>query len=304
MSFSAEVKSELCRAEIGKKCCVRAECYGLLLYCSQFSSREIRLLTESDELAARLPRLFQRAFQVEFDRRPGPGEGGKRTFSITAPDKLDTVFETFGLERMETVAHHVNFAVLEEEHCRTAFFRGAFLAGGSVTDPGKRYHLELATSHFYVSREMAALLGEAGFQPKETRRKADYITYFKQSEAIEDLLTAIGAPISAMEVMNAKAEKALRGGVNRQVNCETANLDKTVAAAAGQIEVIQRLADLGLLDELPDKLKEAVDLRVAYPDKTLSELAQLCDPPVSKSALNHRLRKIMAMERRGGAEGE
>lgn len=298
MSFSSEVKNELCRADIGKKCCARAECYGMLLYCNQFSSREIRLITESDELSARLPRLFQRAFQVEFDRRPVPGETGKRTFAITEPDKLNAVFEVFGLDRLETVAHHVNFAVLEEEHCRTAFFRGAFLAGGSVTDPEKRYHLELDTSHGYVSREMTALMQEAGFAPKETRRAANYLTYFKQSEAIEDFLTAIGAPVSAMEVMNAKAEKALRGGVNRQVNCETANLDKTVAAAAEQIETIQRLADLGLLDGLPDKLKETVDLRVAYPDKTLTELAALCDPPVTKSALNHRLRKIMAMEKK------
>ncbi|MFQ9411399.1 MAG: DNA-binding protein WhiA [Evtepia gabavorous] len=130
-------------------------------------------------------------------------------------------------------AHHINFGMLEETHCRLSFLRGAFLAGGSVTDPQKGYHLELATTHLRVSRELDTLLLELGYAPKETTRKANYITYFKQSEAIEDLLTAIGAPVSAMELMNAKAEKLLRNGVNRRVNCEAANVDKTVDAALG-----------------------------------------------------------------------
>ena len=177
------------------------------------------------------------------------------------------------------------------------FFRGAFLAGGSVTDPAKRYHLELSTPHLSVSRELRALLLECGFTPKETTRKANSITYFKQSEAIEDFLTAIGAPLAAMEIMNAKAEKDLRGSINRRVNCDAANLDKAVDAAQGQIEAIYRLEERGMLEELPDKLKEAVDLRVAHPELTLAQLAELCEPPVSKSAFNHRLRKLMEMAR-------
>ena len=162
--------------------------------------------------------------------------------------------------------------MLEEEHCRLAFFRGAFLAGGSVTDPAKRYHLELSTPHLSVSRELRSLLLEAGFTPKETTRKGNSVTYFKQSEAIEDFLTAIGAPLAAMEIMNAKAEKDLRGSVNRRVNCDAA-------------------------EELPDKLKEAVDLRVAHPEFTLTQLAELCNPPVSKSAFNHRLRKLVSLSK-------
>ena len=157
-----------------------------------------------------------------------------------------------------------------------------------MTDPAKRYHLELSTPHLSVSRELRALLLECGFTPKETTRKANSITYFKQSEAIEDFLTAIGAPLAAMEIMNAKAEK---------VNCDAANLDKAVDAAQGQIEAIYRLEERGMLEELPDKLKEAVDLRVAHPELTLAQLAELCEPPVSKSAFNHRLRKLMEMAR-------
>ena len=209
--------------------------------------------------------------------------------------KLSALWSVFGHDPAEALVHHINYAVLEEDHCRTAFLRGAFLAGGSVTDPAKRYHLELATSHLSVSRELHALLLEMGFSPKESRRKANAITYFKQSYAIEDFLTAMGAPLAAMELMNAKAEKDLRGSINRRVNCDAANLDKAVDAAQGQIEAIYKLEERGMLENLPDKLKEAVDLRMAHPELTLSQLAELCDPPVSKSAFNHRLRKLMEL---------
>lgn len=294
MSFSTQAKAELCRAPLNRKCCAQAEAYGVLLYCSLSTPAEVRITTESPEFAARLPQLFQKAFQVRFDRLPAEG-AGKRIFSITQPDKLSALWSVFGHDPAEALVHHINYAVLEEDHCRTAFLRGAFLAGGSVTDPAKRYHLELATSHLSVSREFHALLLEMGFSPKESRRKANAITYFKQSDAIEDFLTAMGAPLAAMELMNAKAEKDLRGSINRRVNCDAANLDKAVDAAQGQIEAIYKLEERGMLENLPDKLKEAVDLRMAHPELTLSQLAELCDPPVSKSAFNHRLRKLMEL---------
>ena len=296
MSFSSDVKAELCRTALSRRCCAQAEAYGVLLYCGQFDARQVRITTESTDFAARLPALFKKAFQMTFDRVPEEG-AAKRIFTLTAADKLAALGESFGYHPAESLAHHINFAVLEEDHCRTAFFRGAFLAGGSVTDPSKRYHLELATPHRSVSRELRALMQEAGFSPKESCRKANYITYFKQSEAIEDFLTAIGAPLAAMELMNAKAEKDLRGSVNRRVNCDAANLDKAVEAAQSQIEAIYRLEERGMLEELPDKLKEAVDLRMAHPEMTLTQLAELCDPPVSKSAFNHRLRKLMELSR-------
>ncbi len=294
MSFSAQVKGELCRIPLSRKCCAQAEAYGVLLYCSLSTPTQVRIATESSDFAQRLPALFQKAFQVRFDRLPKEGTG-KRIFSITDSCKLSALWSVFGHDPAETLVHHINFAPLEEEHCRCAFLRGAFLAGGSVTDPSKRYHLELSTSHLSVSRELHALLLEMGFAPKEGRRKANAITYFKQSNAIEDVLTAMGAPLSAMALMNAKAEKDLRGSVNRRVNCDAANLDKAVDAAQGQIEAIYTLEQRGMLEGLPHKLKEAVDLRMAHPELTLSQLAELCDPPVSKSAFNHRLRKLMEL---------
>ena len=296
MSFSSETKRALCREPLSRRCCAQAEAYGVLLYCNRFDAGEIRIVTESPDLARRLPGLFWKAFHVEFDRLPPPdAPAGKRIFTVEAPDKLCAVCAVFGYDPAQSLAHHINYAALEEEHCRTAFFRGAFLAGGSVTDPAKRYHLELATSHYSVSREMSALLLDAGFSPKETTRKANYVTYFKQSEAIEDFLTALGAPLAAMQIMNAKAERSLLGSINRKVNCDAANLDKTVEAAQEQIEAIGRLEARGALEALPDKLRQTARLRVEYPELTLSQLAELCDPPVTKSCLNHRLRKLMEL---------
>ena len=297
MSFSSQVKSELCRVPLNRTCCAQAEAYGVLLFCSLSTPAQVRITTESPEFADRLPTLFQKAFQTRFDRLPAAG-AGKRVFSITQPDKLSTLWAVFGHDPSEALAHHIHFAVREEPHRRSPFLRGAFLAGGSVTDPAKRYHLELSTSHLSVSRELHALLLEMGFSPKESRRKANAITYFKQSNAIEDVLTAMGAPLSAMALMNAKAEKDLRGSINRRVNCDAANLDKAVDAAQGQMEAIYTLEARGMLEGLPDKLKEAVDLRMAHPELTLSQLAELCDPPVSKSAFNHRLRKLMMLAKR------
>ncbi len=297
LSFSAQIKRELCKSALQHKCCVQAEAYGVLLYCSAFRRDGIRIATESESFAARLPVLFKKAFQVEFDQLPSD-QAGKRVFFITDPAKISAIGATFGHDPDESVALHINFAVLEEEHCRTAFFRGAFLAGGSVTNPEKDYHMELVTCHYNVGREMPALLQESGFNPKSTQRKANYVTYFKQSEYIEDVLTASAAPVAAMEIMNAKVEKNLRGSVNRRVNCEAANLDKTVDAAMEQIEAIRKLEERGALEDLPEKLSEAARLRRSHPELTLTQLAGLCSPPVSKSAFNHRLRKLIALAQR------
>ncbi len=291
MSFSSETKAELCRQEILRKCCAQAECYGILLYANRFGHREARIITESADLAARLPILFKRAFHITFDRLPEE-ESGKRVFSVTDPDKLSQLWAAFGYDPGTSVAHHINFAVLEEDHCRAAFFRGAFLAGGSVTDPSKSYHLELNTTHRSVDRELLTLLREAGFDPKSAERNGVHMAYFKRSEDIADLLTAMGAPLAAMELMNAKAEKDLRGGVNRRVNCDAHNLDKAVDAAQAQLEVIRRLSERMDLSELPPKLAEAAKLRLDNPDLTLTELSALCQPPITKSSLSHRLKKL------------
>ena len=293
MSFSFDTKNELCKIPVQRLCCARAEAYGILLYCNTFHSAEVRIITENPNFAARLPKLFQRAFNLQFDRRPEPEQAGKLIFQMTDPQKLAHMINLFGYSPQQNPVLHINFGLLEEECCRAAFLRGVFFAGGSITDPLKRYHLELATSHLQVSRELEVLLRENDFPPKSVTRNGSYVTYFKQSDQIEDFLTLIGAPVAAMNIMSAKLEKDLRNSVNRRLNCDSANLDKAVEAAQEQMESIRRLEAAGLLEQMPDKLKQTAALRLENPELTLSELAEKFDPPVTKSCLNHRLRKLV-----------
>ena len=295
-SFAYKVRSELCRTAVQRLCCARAEAYGVLLYCNTFTSREIRIITENPEFAARLPRLFQRAFTLRFDRLPEEDTGrGKLIFQITQQDKLNKIINQFGYDPRQNPVLHVNFGMLEDECRRTAFLRGAFLSGGSVTDPEKRYHLELATSHLQASREVSALLTELGFFPRSVMRSGSAVIYFKQSEHIEDFLTKIGAPASAMDIMTAKVDKEIRNGANRAMNCDMANVNKTLDAALEQKNAIEKLQQRGALENLPDKLRQTALLRLQYPELSLTQLAERCDPPVTKSCLNHRMRKLMSM---------
>ena len=295
MSFSSDAKAELCRARIDKKCCAVAESYGVLLYCNTFSQSEIRVITASADFAARLPKLFRRAFSVGFDVQPDEEAGGKRSFLIRDGEKLKKIFDAFGAEWDGTLSHHVNFGVIEEECDRVSFLRGAFLAGGSVTDPEKRYHLELATPHHAVARESYSVLLEQGFTARETQRGGNHLLYFKQADTIADFFTALGAPSAAMGVMTAKVEKEMRNTITRQINCDSANADKVVAAAQEQIDAIRRIAKEIGLDALPEPLKDAALLRITNPAASLADLAQLSFPKVTKSCLSHRLKKLMSM---------
>ena len=297
MSFAYDVKAELCKAPLSRSCCAVAEGCGVLLYASTFSAGEVRIVTENDEFAARLPRLFQRAFGVKFDELPEEKKVGKLVLRITREDKLEAIWRALGYDRRAHFALHLNFALLEEECCRAAFLRGAFLSCGSVTDPQKRYHLELATSHVQAGREVEAMLRDMGFEPKNVMRQGSLITYFKSSEHIADLLTLIGAPGRALEIVSAKIEKEMRNTVNRRVNCDAANLDKTVMAAREQVEAFTRLTESGAIGDLPVKLQEVAVARLLQPELTLSELAATFDPPLTKSCLNHRIRKLMEIAR-------
>ena len=216
-------------------------------------------------------------------------------FQISAGEKLDHIIDLLGYDPRQSLALHINFAMVEEECCRAAFFRGCFFAGGSVTDPSKRYHLELTSSHLQASRELEVLLRESGYPPKSVARNGSSVTYFKQSDQIEDFLTLIGAPVAPMRIMSAKLEKGIRNSVNRRLNCDSANLDKAVEAAQSQGAAIRKLEAAGRLKELPDKLRETAALRLEYPELSLSELAETFDPPGTKSCLNHRLRKLVEL---------
>ena len=296
VSFSANTKAEICRAVPQKNCCALAQCFGILLFCNSFSSSNIRVITESREFAQNLPKFFRRAFGFGFDIQPEEGSGGKLNFQITDPQKISKIMEAFGFTPEDTLALHINLSVIEDECCKTAFLKGAFLAGGSVTDPSKAYHLELATTHHIVAREAYALIREMlGFYPKSADRGGGQVLYLKQSDQISDCLTFLGAPVGAMGIMEARLEKELNNKVNRRCNCDDANTSKVVEAAQEQLAAIRVLRESGIAEQLPHKLLQALIAREENPESSLTELAAMMEPPITKPAMNHRLQKLVQM---------
>ena len=215
--------------------------------------------------------------------------------------KLSRILDCFGFDQ-QTLALHVNLPVVEEECCKASFLRGAFLAGGSVTDPGKGYHMELVTTHHSVCRETDALIRETmGFAPKSAARGGGQVLYLKQSEQIADFLTYLGAPVAAMGIMEARLEKELNNKVNRRCNCDDANITKVVEAAQEQLAAIRTLEQTQRLDSLPGKLLQAAQARQDNPSASLSELAAMMDPPITKPAMSNRMKKLVSLAKEGTA---
>lgn len=297
-SFSASAKTEICRIIPQEHCCALAESFGILLFCNSFRSDGIKIITESKDFAAVLPKLFKKAFGIAFDSQTGEGQGGKFVFQISSSDKLQTIMHAFGFDPKDTLSLHVNFPVVENDCCKASFLRGAFLSGGSVTDPEKGYHLELATTHQSVARECYTIVQEVfGITPKLTMRGGGQVIYLKQSEQIADFLTFLGAPVASMGIIEARLEKELKNRVNRRCNCDDANITKVVEAAQEQLTAIRILREKGLLESLPQKLQQAAAAREENPEATLTELAQLMNPQITKPAMNHRLKRLVELSK-------
>ena len=212
--------------------------------------------------------------------------------SVTVPkDSCKQVFERFGHSREVTL--RLNRAVLDCENCISAFVRGAFLVCGAVTNPQVDYHLEFSVPYLNLSNDLVTLLGEVGLHPRTVRRKGSYVVYFKESEQIEDCLTLMGAMGASLELMNVKILKSIRNNVNRAANCESANIDKTVAAALVQAEAVHKIENAIGLDALPEELRELCRLRLENPDFSLRALGEHLDPPISRSGVNHRFQRIL-----------
>lgn len=177
--------------------------------------------------------------------------------------------------------------------CLPHYIRGLFIAFGSVTDPAKGHHLEFSFPSDAERDEAAEKLTDFGFEPKKAVRKGKYIAYYKSSEVIEDLLCSIGANSAAFDLMNEKIISAIRGDTNRQVNCDSANINKMISASKRHIDAIKAITDAGIMNELPEYLKEAARIRTEFPEASLADLGMKFDPSISKSGVNHRLEKIV-----------
>ena len=295
LSFSAKAKAEICKTVPSKRCCALAEAFGILLFCNSFGAGGIRIITECRDFADMLPKLFKKAFDLEFDVLPDREAHGKLLFQITDTEKLELIMEEYGFSLEETLSLHINLPVVEDDCCKAALLKGAFLAGGSVTDPEKGYHMELTTTHHSVAREGFVLMHEVlGCEPKLAARGGGQVLYLKQNDMISDFLAYLGAHVASMAIIEAKLEKELNNKVNRRCNCDDANLSKVVEAAQEQLSVIRTLRERGVLSKLPQKLQQAAKAREKNPEASLTELAAMMEPPISKAAMNHRMKQLVS----------
>ena len=191
-----------------------------------------------------------------------------------------------------TLDYRIDEKMVETDDEKRAYIRGAFLGGGSVTNPEKNYHLEFVTHSEEYAQDLCELINSCGLNSKVIQRKNSFIVYIKEGEQIVDILNIMGAHSCLLELENIRIMKEMRNNVNRLVNCETANLSKTVNAAVRQVESIKFIQSKIGLKRLPQNLREIAELRLEYPDESLKELGEMLDPPVGKSGVNHRLRKI------------
>lgn len=301
MSFSAEIKHELMKIEEMPDCCAHAMAYGMLLFGRSFDAADISLLTDNPDVAGKYAELVERVCGVSVDRVVS--EAGKVTCEIKdEADRLKVLscFSTTGNERVKRIdrGNLLNESGDTSENincCNAAFLRGAFLSCGTASDPNKSYHIEFVVPYRALSLDILKLLTDYGLKAKHMVRRYINVIYIKDSECIEDLLTIMGAPISALSIMNIKIYKDLRNQTNRRNNFENANLSKTATAAYDQISAIKKLKSSGDFALLSEELKIIADLRIENEEASLREIGEMCTPPLSRSAVNHRLKKLIAL---------
>lgn len=292
MSFASDLKDELCKEVPEEESALHALLYGFLLFSYKFRADEISFSVLHEPTA----RLFAEALMTHC------GVPAKITFKERVRGTLYKVCIEKASERrkvMDAFYHvpgephlRINRANIENEEDVRYFLRGAYLVCGSLTNPEKDYHCEFDVSYMNLCKDLSALIGEALAQPKSTIRRGSYMVYYKESENIEDLLTYIGAPMSAVELMNIKIIKDIKNRVNRRMNCDNANLDKTLNASFQQVQDIKYIFDVKGNTFLSEELRTVAEIRLENPDMSLRELGESVEPPLSRSGVNHRLKRI------------
>lgn len=312
MSFSDEVKHELIRIEIdaNNKLAFEAELAGLIRMDGviQIISQKlaVRINFFHGDLARKIYSLIKSNynFKLEIVVKECNHFSRQHLFQLVLPPQegiRDFLFKLGFLDEDNSLIFKIKNEFMNNKNCQKAYLRGAFLGGGSVNSPQSEYHLEFRCEHQEQARDLLRLLKNFNLKGHLTERKDKYVIYFKGYEEITLLLNIIGAHQALLKMEDVQVLKEVKNNVNRRVNCETANLDKTVKAAMGQLENIQLIEENGSLEELSEGLKEISRLRKAHPYASLKELGEFLNPPLSKSGVNHRLRRIrkIAQEIRG-----
>ena len=293
MSFSSDVKTELCAVRPENGCCLAAQAYGMLEFSRAFSLSDITVQSENEAVATLCAELFPLVCRVPSPPiKKSSRAGGGYTVSVAEVGPRRRVIERFG-HSGSAVSLRINRANFDCETCASSFLRGVFLACGAVSNPQNDYHLEFSVPYLKLSQDLSALCWELGIRVKSVVRKGNYVLYLKGSEQIEDCLALMGASNAALEMMNVQMIKDIRNKVNRIANCETANIDKTVAAASAHIQAIRKIEQTIGLDKMPVDLQEVARIRVNNPEFSLRELGQALEPPLTRSGVNHRLARIV-----------
>ena len=310
-SFSRQVKNELVRYPYKKRCCALAELQAFLQMSGRLTINKkavsITLPTQSASVARRIFSLFKFCFAVSpeilFCRRNKLRRNS--TFLLRVPDKDDAFLVLRELGFLKTASESDGRPVLKpywqncasesglmEKCCQRAYLRGCFLAGGSINNPNMPYHLEIVTPYYSYAQLIIGMLSSFNLEGRYFKRKEDFVVYLKGAEKIGEFLRIVSAHNALLAFENVRIVKGVRNRINRLVNCETANLTKTVFASQEQIGNIGLIEETMGLKALPPTLRQVAQLRLRFPEATLQELGEMAVPPLSKSAVNHRLRRI------------
>ncbi len=305
MSFSMKTKNELAREIPESEHCQLAELSALIRMSGTIQllgsqKVNIKVVTENAAIARKVFSLFKKRFHIHTELRIRKNKLLKKNnyymIFISSEAGATDVLKKVGILKEKDghrfIDHSIPSECIREKCCKRAYLRGAFLGAGSISDPEKTYHLEFVTSSREHGEDLKNLINEFGLNAKIVERKNNYVIYLKEGDQIVDLLNIIGAHAALLDFENVRIMKQLRNNVNRIVNCETANLSKIVNASIRQIENIEYIQKTKGFKILPNHLREVAELRLAYKEASLKELGSLLNPPVGKSGVNHRLRKI------------
>ncbi len=301
MSFASDIKDELLNTENMPECCLHAMAYGMFLFGRSFSYGDISLMTDNGRIAEKYNELAMKVCKVNADT--SVSDKGKFTVGFDRAETREKVLNCFSCTGKEPTlrigrGNLLNECFDEERKfscCDAAFLRGAFLSCGTASDPSKSYHLEFVVPFKTLSLDLLKLLNDYGIKAKHTVRRYVNVIYIKDSESIEDLLVSIGAPFSFFEILNTKIYKDLRNHTNRKLNFENANFSKTLNASFLQLDAIAKLRKSKMLETLSDDFIQVAKYREKNRDASLKAIGEMCTPVLSRSAVNHRLKKIIEL---------
>ncbi len=304
LSFSAKTKEELSRHWNEGRHCQIAEIAAIVSMCGKVSidSRNhysVKVRTENVSVARKYFTLLKKTFNIETETFVSRNRSTENVSYTTIVKRHEDAMKVLQASKLidsegDIIEEYsmVKNLIVQKSCCKRAFIRGAFLAGGSINNPEKSYHIEIVCTTESKAEQIRELINSFGLESKVINRKKSYVVYLKEGSQIVDLLNIMEAPVALMELENVRILKEMRNSVNRMVNCETANINKTVSAAVKQTEDIQFIQKTIGLEKLPENLQEIAEIRLAYPNASLKELGSLLSTPLGKSGVNHRLRKL------------